>query len=50
MAQQLQTWITDNPQHKHGVHRYTLDQFGLSPDPIKATFADYYDRFQEFLE
>ncbi|MEY2977150.1 MAG: hypothetical protein RLZZ435_1289 [Cyanobacteriota bacterium] len=50
MAQQLQTWITDNPQHKHGVHRYTLDQFGLSPDQIKATFADYYDRFQEFLE
>ena len=50
MEQNLQTWIQENPQHKHGVHRYSLEQFGLSEPQVKAAFADYYDRFQDLLE
>ncbi|MFZ4664990.1 MAG: sulfotransferase family protein [Prochlorotrichaceae cyanobacterium] len=49
MKVQLQQWIQDNPQHKHGVHRYTLDQFGLSEPQIQEKFSLYYDRFGSFL-
>ena len=50
MAQNLQTWIQENPQHKHGVHRYSLEQFGLEEAQVKDAFSDYYDRFQALLE
>jgi hypothetical protein len=36
-------WIAENPQHKHGVHRYSLDQFGLDPEFVRTLFADYAD-------
>lgn len=49
MAENLQTWIRENPQHKHGVHRYSLEQFGLSETQVRTAFADYYDRFQGLL-
>ena len=48
MKIQLQQWIQDNPQHKHGVHRYTLDQFGLTEPQIQEKFSPYYDRFASF--
>ncbi len=49
MKIQLQQWIQDNPQHKHGVHRYTLDQFGLTEPQIQEKFSPYCDRFASFL-
>ena len=29
--QAVQQWLDDNPQDKHGVHRYTAADFGLDP-------------------
>ena len=37
--------ITDNPRHKHGQHRYQLSDFGLTPQTVRARFANYYDAF-----
>ena len=34
-------WDLGNPQHKRGVHRYTLEQFGLSRETIDREFAGY---------
>lgn len=31
-------WIQANPQHKRGVHRYSLEQFGLDPQQVNAAF------------
>jgi hypothetical protein len=39
-------WDLGNPQHKRGVHRYTLEQFGLSREIIDREFAGYI----QFLE
>jgi hypothetical protein len=39
MVENLQQWIAQNPQHKHGVHRYTLEQFGLSAQQVQAVFS-----------
>lgn len=49
MEEHLQVWIGENPQHKHGVHRYSLEQFGLSNEVVKTAFLPYYDRFQDLL-
>ncbi|AFZ29906.1 hypothetical protein Glo7428_1338 [Gloeocapsa sp. PCC 7428] len=45
MAENIQTWLARNPQHKHGVHRYSLDQFGLDPERVNAQFEQYCERF-----
>ncbi|MGI9032732.1 MAG: sulfotransferase family protein [Acidimicrobiales bacterium] len=41
----MATWLADNPQHKHGRHRYTLERFGLSPEVVLKGLGDYADRF-----
>jgi hypothetical protein len=33
-----------NPQHKHGEHRYRLEDFGLDRDRVDAAFAAYRER------
>jgi hypothetical protein len=35
----------DNPQNKHGKHRYTPERFGLDKDLLRRRFAPYIDRF-----
>ncbi len=41
----MSTWLADNPQHKHGVHRYGLKEFGLDAGRVTAAFADYLEEF-----
>lgn len=38
---QMQVWLDNNPQDKHGKHQYTLKQFGLSPELIDEKMSDY---------
>ncbi|MBX6313202.1 MAG: sulfotransferase [Isosphaeraceae bacterium] len=38
----MRRWLAENPQHKHGVHRYSLEQFGLDPDALNRRFAAYH--------
>jgi hypothetical protein len=42
---QMQQWLNDNPQHKHGKHSYTLEAFGLSPALIDEQFNDYIKQY-----
>ena len=41
----LKQYITKNPQHKHGVHRYSLEQFGLEASQVTQTFENYCLKF-----
>jgi hypothetical protein len=41
----MNQWLAENPQGKHGAHRYSLEQFGLTPDIVRSRFAAYYDHF-----
>jgi hypothetical protein len=34
-------YLAENPQHKHGVHRYSLDDFGLDAAAVARHFGDY---------
>ncbi len=38
-------FLAANPKNKHGVHRYTLEQFGLSRAAETARFRSYCERF-----
>jgi hypothetical protein len=42
----MKRWLRNNPQHKSGVHRYSLDQFGLDSYRMKQRFAGYMERFK----
>ena len=42
----MRAWLEANRQHKHGVHRYALEDYGLSSDRVNEVFADYRKRFQ----
>lgn len=45
----MKRWHESSPQHKHGVHNYTLEQFGLSAEQVNARFARYRERFGAML-
>lgn len=45
VEENINKWIGENPQHKHGTHRYSLDQFGLDSKEISRKFANYCQRF-----
>lgn len=41
--QAMTRWETDNPIHKHGGHRYALEDFGLSAAALRQMTARYDD-------
>jgi len=43
---QMQHWLDNNRQHKHGKHEYTLATFGLDTKKIDEKFADYIEYFR----
>jgi Sulfotransferase family len=34
-------WLTENPQNKHGAHKYALEDWGLTRKDLDPYFADY---------
>jgi hypothetical protein len=38
-------WLESNRQHKHGVHRYSLEAFGTDRAEIDRIAAEYMERF-----
>jgi hypothetical protein len=42
----MQRWLAENPQGKHGKHRYDLAQFGLTEDQVQTAFGDYQQRYE----
>lgn len=40
----MRKWINDNPKNKHGVHKYSLEQFGLRAGQVREVFSDYVRR------
>ncbi len=41
----VEKWVRDNPQHRHGKHRYRLEDFGLLKGEIEQMFDTYRKRF-----
>jgi hypothetical protein len=43
--QRMQSFLAANPKNKHGVHRYSLEQYGLDRQAQARRFAAYCERF-----
>lgn len=41
----MQQWLDENQQHKHGAHKYSLDEFGLDTQQVRSALAFYSERF-----
>ncbi|MCB0062500.1 MAG: sulfotransferase [Caldilineaceae bacterium] len=46
MAVAMQEWLMANPQHKHGRHAYSLEEFGLTEAGLLERFSGYSNHFQ----
>ena len=42
----MQAFLSANPKNKHGVHRYSLAEYGLDRDAELARFRNYCERFR----
>jgi hypothetical protein len=42
----MNAFLAANPKNKHGVHRYTLEHYGLSRTTELARFRSYCERFE----
>ena len=45
MEERISCWLRENPQHKHGRHRYTAGQFALKNEQIRDVLKPYCERF-----
>jgi len=45
----MRGWEAANAQHKHGQHRYSLGDFGLSAAAVAEVFEEYARRFASYL-
>ena len=41
----MRRYLEENPQHKHGKHRYSLEQFGLTAVGVQERFRSYHEQF-----
>jgi hypothetical protein len=44
--QAMTAFLGRNPKGKHGKHDYSLEEFGLTKEGVRAHFRDYCERFQ----
>jgi hypothetical protein len=41
----MKWFIADNPQGKHGIHRYSPEEYGIRPELVRRDFRPYIERF-----
>jgi hypothetical protein len=44
-AARMKWFIADNPQGKHGIHRYEAHEYGIDPAAVRKDFRPYIERF-----
>lgn len=45
----MHNWEEENRQHKHGVYKYSLAQYGITREMIEEKFRPYTERFKDYL-
>ena len=45
-ADVMKAFIDDNPPGKHGIHRYSPEEFGVDPVQVRAEFRTYIEHFE----
>jgi Sulfotransferase family len=47
--QAMRDWERDNVQHKLGVHKHSLEDYGLTREIVHGRFSNYIERFQQYF-
>ncbi len=42
VTKRMNKWLSKNPKNKHGVHKYSSENYGLTKDVINQYFVQYY--------
>ena len=42
----MRAWLAYNPQHKHGLHRYSMEKYGLTEKDIRSAMGPYLEYFK----
>ncbi len=50
MEATMKYWLSTNPQHNYGIHRYSLEQFNISHETVNQLFRDYVKQFHIYPE
>lgn len=50
LEKRLKAYLEANPKHKHGMHIYSLGEFGLDEEALRKRFSSYCDLFRIRLE
>ena len=37
----MRRWLAENRQHKHGTHKYSLEEYGLEAAAVRREFSEY---------
>ncbi len=45
MERNMRRWLAENQRHKHGKHRYRLEDYGLNEEMVNAAFQKYTDHY-----
>ena len=43
-------YIASHPQHQHGKHKYTLEDFGLSAEEVRRDLTWYHRKYDAYLQ
>jgi hypothetical protein len=49
IEENIRAWLKENPQHKHGVHKYNLEKFGLTDGEVGNRFSQYIEKYKDLL-
>ena len=44
--QKLQRYLENNPRNKHGIHKYSSEDFGLTDREVRDHFAEYIETYE----
>ncbi|CAK8711478.1 hypothetical protein KKHLCK_00470 [Candidatus Electrothrix laxa] len=45
VTERMNKWLSENPKNKHGVHKYSPDNYGLTEEVVGRYFSEYYQYF-----
>ena len=45
----MRSWLKNNPADKHGQHRYSLAEYGLTEGRVRDVYSDYCDTYAAYI-
>ncbi len=49
-ARKIDAWVAQRPKNTFGVHKYTLEEFGLDAKKMREQYAEYMERYNVPVE